>query len=175
MPDEPLSHVLRAALPWRDGPVLTECGKFPGDGTPVMTVPEFAAKVKREGQQRAAYTMCMTCWSTAVRHRAVSWEADPVGVIAREVSWARYGIAGAIRDEPTARLFRDELLAIEELISRHREEFTGLVAGIAAAPSLGDRRCRCAARFTRWPVLARILPFAGIRCAEHREEAQCRG
>jgi hypothetical protein len=29
--------------------------------------------------------------------------------------------------------------------------------------------CRCAARFTRWPRLAGLLPFAGIRCSEHRE------
>lgn len=27
--------------------------------------------------------------------------------------------------------------------------------------------CRCAARFTRWPRLARVLPDAGIRCGEH--------
>lgn len=29
--------------------------------------------------------------------------------------------------------------------------------------------CRCASRFTRWPRLAALLPFAGIRCSEHRE------
>jgi hypothetical protein len=29
--------------------------------------------------------------------------------------------------------------------------------------------CRCAARFTRWPWLARLLPFAGVRCSEHAE------
>jgi hypothetical protein len=46
----------------------------------------------------------------------------------------------------------------------------------AVAVSMGRPRpwlvyqcCRCASRFTRWPALARILPFAGIRCAEHRE------
>lgn len=27
--------------------------------------------------------------------------------------------------------------------------------------------CRCAARFTRWPWLARFLPDTGIRCGEH--------
>lgn len=27
--------------------------------------------------------------------------------------------------------------------------------------------CRCDARFTRWPRLARLLPKAGIRCTEH--------
>lgn len=29
--------------------------------------------------------------------------------------------------------------------------------------------CRCSARFARWPWLARVLPFAGIRCSEHRK------
>lgn len=140
MPDEPLGHVLRAALPWRDGPVLTECGKLPGPQMPVMTVTEFITKVKREGQQRSAKTTCMTCWSTAGRHHVVSWGADPVGVMHREVGWARTWTPGVVRDDPTARLFHTELIAIAELISRHREEFDGLVEGIAAAPSLGDRR-----------------------------------
>jgi len=138
--DEPLAHVLRAALPWRDGPVLTECGKLPDAGMPVLTVTEFAAKVKREGKQRSALLTCMTCWSTAATRQGVSWGADPVGVMAREVGWARTLMPGVIRDDPTARLFRDELLAIAELISRHREEFDGLVAEIAVTPRLGDRR-----------------------------------
>lgn len=140
MADEPLAHVLRAALPWRDGPVLTECGKLPGDGMPVMTITEFAAKVKRLGQQRASMSTCMTCWSTASRRQAVSWEADPVGVILREAGWARTWAPGVTRDDPTARRFHTELLAIAELISRHRDEFEGLVDGITAAPSLDDRR-----------------------------------
>jgi hypothetical protein len=140
MPDEPRAHVLRAALPWRDGPVLAECGKLPEPGMPVMTLAEFIAAVKRDGKQRTSLFTCMTCWTTADRHQGVSWEADPLGVIAREVGWARYAVTGAIRDEPTARLFHTEQLAIAELISRHREEFDGLVAEIAVTPRLGDRR-----------------------------------
>ncbi len=142
MPDEPLGHVLRAAPPWRnsDNPALTECGKHPDAGMPVMTLDEFAAKLKREGQQRSAMTTCMTCWHTAVRYRSVSWAASPVAVIAREAAWGR-DWNGEIRDDPSARLFRDELIAITELISRHREEFDGLVESIAVTPRLGDRRC----------------------------------
>jgi hypothetical protein len=141
VPDEPLDHVLRAALPWRDGPVLTECGKLPDPGMPLLTVPEFVAKVKREGQMRSSKTTCMTCWTTAARHHVVSWDADPVGVMAREVGWARAHAPGWARDDdPTALLFRNELLAIAELITRHQEEFAGLVEGIGDAPSLGDRR-----------------------------------
>lgn len=140
MPDEPLAHVLRAALPWRDGPVLTECGKHPATGMPVMSVPEFVAMVKRLGKQRASLQVCITCWNTAVRHSVTSWEADPVGVIAREASWARTIWPGVVRDDPAARLFRDELIAIAELIARHREEFDGIVVGLAEAPRLADAR-----------------------------------
>jgi len=28
--------------------------------------------------------------------------------------------------------------------------------------------CRCHARFARFPRLARVLPFAGVMCSEHR-------
>jgi len=138
--DDILDHVLRAALPWRDVPPLTECGKHPDGGMPVLSVPEFVAKVKREGKQRSAMTTCMTCWNTAVRHSVTSWGADPVGVMMREVSWARTFTPGTVRDDPVARLFRDELIAIAELVSRHREEFDGLVESIAVTPRLGDRR-----------------------------------
>jgi hypothetical protein len=138
-PDGPLSHVLRAALPWRDGPVLTECGKPPADGAPTLTHAEFAAQVKREGQRRASKSICMTCWDTADRHRGTSWEADPLGVLSREIGWARY-FTGHVRDDPAARRFHTEVLAIAELIDRHRDEFDGLVAGLGEATSLDDRR-----------------------------------
>jgi hypothetical protein len=105
-----------------------------------MSVAELAAMVKRLGKQRASLQVCMTCWNTAVRHQVTSWDADPVGVIAREVSWARHWHPGEIRDDPSARLFRDELAAIGELIARHREEFGQLIAGLAEAPRLADAR-----------------------------------
>lgn len=142
MPDELLAHVLRAALPWRDGPLLTECGKHPDAAMPVLAVADFVAKVKREGKQRSAMTTCMTCWDTAVRHSVTSWEADPVGVMAREVSWARTYTPGAVRDDPAARLFRDELVAMAELVSRHPGEFAGNISGLAEAPRLADARRR---------------------------------
>jgi hypothetical protein len=119
---------------------MTECGRLPGPGMPVMSVGEFGALVRREGRKRSAMTTCITCWETAARHQVVSWAADPVGVMGREVGWARTWAPGVVRDDPAARLFETELRAIAELISRHADEFAGLVAGIAAAPSLGDRR-----------------------------------
>jgi hypothetical protein len=141
VPDEQRAHVLRPPLPWREASsVLTECGLHPATGMPVLTVPGFVAMVKHLGQQRASLQVCMTCWHTAVRHNIVSWESDPVGVMAREVSWARTHLPGVVRDDPTARLFRDEMLAVAELITRHRDEFAELVAGLAEAPRLADRR-----------------------------------
>jgi hypothetical protein len=140
----PLGHVLRAALPWRDRPPLTECGKDPAPGMPAMSLEEFAAKVRAQGKQRSALTTCMTCWATAARHQATTWAASPVAVIAREASWAAagYWLPGAVRDDPVARLFRDELLAVAELVSRHRAEFDGIVSGLAGAARLDDARRR---------------------------------
>jgi hypothetical protein len=143
MPDEePLGHVLRAALPWRDRPPLTECGKTPGPGVPAMSLEQFAAKVKAQGKQRSALTTCMTCWETAGRHQATSWATSPVAVIAREASWARTWQPGVTRDDPVAQLFRDELLALAELVSRHREEFDAVIAGLGSAARLDDARRR---------------------------------
>lgn len=28
--------------------------------------------------------------------------------------------------------------------------------------------CSCGTRFARWPLLARLLPLAGIRCTDHK-------
>ncbi len=144
MTDEPLAHVLRAAVPWRNGPVLTECGKLPDGTAPVLALEEFVARVKRDGKQRTSLHTCMTCWTTAAKYQAVSWESSPVDVIAREVAWGRVSAwpmgTGGVSDKPTAHLFRDELLALAELVSRHREEFDGLVQSITDTPSLADRR-----------------------------------
>jgi hypothetical protein len=142
VPEELLGHVLRAALPWRDRKPLTECGKEPAPGMPVLSLEEFAAKVKAQGQQRSALTTCMTCWATAARHQATTWAASPVAVIAREASWARTWQPGVVRDDPVARLFRDELLALAELVARHPAEFAGIVAGLAGASRLDDARRR---------------------------------
>jgi hypothetical protein len=141
---EELEHVLRAVPPWRTGPLLTECGIL-ADGKPVLTREAFIAKVKAQGQKRSSMTTCMTCWSTAANHLGVSWETDPVGVMYRDTGRARhsarYAAAGTADSAPPGVVrVRDELLAIAELIARHRGEFGVILDGLGETVRLGDRR-----------------------------------
>jgi hypothetical protein len=143
MNDPDLEHVLRAVPPWRTGPLLTECGLL-ADGKPVLTRDAFVAKVKAQGQKRSAMTTCMTCWSTAASHPAV-WDTDPVGVMYRDTGHARhaarYAAAGSADRAPAAVMrVRDEMLAIAELIGRHRDEFDAILGGLGETVRLGDRR-----------------------------------
>lgn len=142
LPELPKAHVLRPALPWRDGPVLTECGHLPDDKAPVLGREEFAARLKKWGQARTSLTTCMTCWQAVDRHQLATWEASPVAVMYREAERARHRgwPAGASRDDPVSRQLHLELVALAELASRHREEFQGIVTGLEAAPSLAERR-----------------------------------
>ena len=135
-----LDHVLRAVPPWRTGPMLTECGMLT-DGKPVLTRDEFAAKVRTQGQRRSAMTTCMTCWQTAASHRG-TWDTDPVAVMGREMVRARGWSPGAVRNDPAAVRVRDELLAIAELIGRHRDEFGTILDGLGETVQLGDLRGR---------------------------------
>ena len=137
----PRVHVLRPSLPWRDGPVLTECGHLPDGDTPVLGREEFITRLKKWGQARTSLTTCMTCWQTASRHPS-TWETSPVTVMAREAgrAVARDYPPAPVRDDPASRQIHLELLALAELVGRHREEFRGIVAGLEAAPSLDDAR-----------------------------------
>lgn len=136
----PLEHIERPVPPWREGPTLTQCGRPADDvAPPVLSLAEFAAKLTRLGQARTSMTTCVTCWQTASRHGNVSWEGDPVAVIAREVAWAR-SWRGEVRDSDAARLFRDELVAFAELAARHAEEFAAIITGLQSAPRLADAR-----------------------------------
>jgi hypothetical protein len=128
-----LEHVLRAVPPWRTGPLLTECGQL-ADGVPVLTRDALIAKVNRQGKARSSLTTCMTCWQTADRHHG-TWETMPVRVMARELNRADRGIR---ESDPAAVRVRDELLAIEELVSRHRDEFDAILGGLGETVRLSD-------------------------------------
>lgn len=128
-------HVARPALPWRQA-LRTECG-LPLKSHPVISRDEFVAKVKAEGQRRAAMSTCMTCFDTA--QRWPSWDEDPVGCFNREVesTWrGRASRAGERND------FRQELVAVAILIQRHRPEFDELLEDQAAIVPLaaGERQ-----------------------------------
>jgi hypothetical protein len=120
---EPVDHILRPRLPWRDGEAaITECGY---DATKVRTLtrPDYFARLKDLGRQRTAMLTCMTCASTAGNWG--TWDDDPRHALEREIIWERGGGYRA-REDRGVRL-RDELVAIAALIEAHRDEFAALV------------------------------------------------
>jgi hypothetical protein len=134
----PVDHLARPPLPWRHAADLTECGIPLAnlDPTRVITAAALDRRIRDLGQQRTAYTTCMTCWSTAGRWR--SGEPDPIQVIVREAQAVEYpGRHPARRDALAA-----EVEAIVALVAAHREEFDGYLAGRSEAVSLADRRRR---------------------------------
>lgn len=131
---EVLEHVARPNLPWRDD-TLTECGKTT-DGRVVITREQLLAKIRKQGQARAALSTCMTCTQTATRWQ--DWATAPSDVMRRNVpSWW-----GASQRHPIAVRMDAELRAIAALIEAHREEFDGFLAGLEDAADLGARRQR---------------------------------
>jgi len=121
--DEPLTHIARPPLPWRESD-KTICGHPVSqyvDGL-VINVADAHAAVRRLGKQRFALTHCMTCahnvgnWST--------WEDDPRARMARELDHL-----GMTKAEP---VIEHELRAIALLIEAHRGEFDDLVQSYAS-------------------------------------------
>ena len=135
----PLDHLLRPALPWRQHPHLTECGKELDrvDPARLITVAELQRRIRELGQKRAAYSTCITCSETAGRHRAT----DPVDVVMRELAALRW-VRDRSQGQPweRRRLIATELEAVAALVAAHREEFDGYLADRAAAVSLADHR-----------------------------------
>jgi hypothetical protein len=119
---EPVDHILRPQLPWRDGGGVTECG-YDASKVKTLTREEYFSRVKELGTQRSALLTCMTCGDTA--RRWGTWEDDPRKALQREIEWETYSRWS--RDERGVRL-RDELLAVAELIANHREEFDAHIA-----------------------------------------------
>lgn len=115
---EPVDHIERPRLPWRNSGegAVTECGY---DATKVKTLTreEFFQREKDLGQQRCAMFTCMTCAQTAKRWG--KWADDPRLAVQREIEWE--GVRWS-RENRGQRL-KDELLAIAALIEAHREEF----------------------------------------------------
>lgn len=126
-PAEALDHVIRPRLPWRTDD-RTECGREPGT-LPTITRDALAARFKTLGQQRTAFTVCMTCLSRA--RYSKPWAVAPEAVLEREIQRRK--------QDDTERL-RRELLAIELLITAHAEEFDELLAGLAGTASLSAHR-----------------------------------
>ncbi len=119
---DPVDHILRPSLPWRDESAITECG-IDASKVKTLTMPEYFQRHKDLGRQRSAMLTCMTCSGTAERWG--SWDDDPRHAMAREIAWER-GEFFRARDGRGRRLL-DELIAIETLIGRHREEFEAIL------------------------------------------------
>lgn len=120
---EPVDHILRPCLPWRNSAAVTECG-YDASKVKTLTRPQFFERLKDMGQQRAAMLTCMTCSDTARRWK--SWDEDPRQALEREITWEWGGGYRARIDR--GRLLKDELIAIAFLIESHREEFEAAIA-----------------------------------------------
>jgi len=133
-PALPIEHLLRPVLPWQTDRELTECGRDIA-GLAVITRDECRAKIKKQGQQRAAMTTCMTCAETS--DRWPHWDTDPLRAVARQVgtSWR----------EADPQL-RDEFLAIAALIAEHRDEFDTFLRDLRGTTRLDDARAARRAR-----------------------------
>lgn len=121
---EPVDHILRSQLPWRNEAGITECG-YDASKVKAVTREEYFARLKELGQQRTAMLTCMTCADTARRWK--TWEEDPRRAIGREVEWEAGGAYYSTRNDRGQRL-RDELLAIAALVEAHRDEFDAHIA-----------------------------------------------
>jgi hypothetical protein len=119
---QPVDHILRPKLPWRDEPAITECG-YDASAVKALSRDEYFARKKDLGEQRCAMFTCMTCSQTAERHPP--WEEDPRLALKREIEWEAPGSRHG-QDRNGVRL-RDELLAMASIVSEHREAFLALV------------------------------------------------
>lgn len=145
---QPVDHILRPQLPWRNEPGMTECG-YDASKVPTLTRNEYAARLKELGQQRAAMLTCMTCASTSERWQ--HWEDDPRRALGREIEWETGGY-GYRRDNKRGLRLHDELLAIAALVEAHREEFDAHVTATGQRRSWLERKAASAAKPKQKPM-----------------------
>lgn len=115
---EPVDHILRPRLPWRNDLPIVECG-YNAESVKTITREQHFERKKEMGSQRSSLFTCMTCSQTV--ERWASWETDPRKALGREVEWE--SAWGQKRGER----LKYELLAIADLIDKHKEEFEALV------------------------------------------------
>ncbi len=141
---EPVDHIARPRLPWRNDAGLTECGH---DAAKVKTLTreEYFARLKDMGRQRMAILTCMTCSETARRWK--TWEDDPREAMGREIQWET-----AWRRDDRGCLLRDELQVIAGLIEAHRDEFDAAVALIQDRRAWNDKKKEAKQRPTPPPT-----------------------
>jgi len=117
--DEPLTHIGRTSLPWREA-TKTVCGRLIADYADglVVTLADAQAMQKRLGKQRFALAICMTCAHNVGNW--AEWDSHPIARMEREVTGGRWGSPDPV--------LVAELRAIAALIDQHREDFDAMVA-----------------------------------------------
>jgi hypothetical protein len=121
---QPVDHIERPRLPWRSpaDPSITECG-YDASTVKTLTRAEFLDRFKEYGEQRTALFTCMTCMQTA--RRWCEWEQDPRRAVQREVEWECNAWGG--EKKKRGQRLKDELLAIQQLIELHQDEFARIL------------------------------------------------
>lgn len=125
-------------MPWRSEH-LTECGRDLSDVAAAINQQQLTARIKEHGKQRTAFTVCMTCWTTASSHRE-TWESDPIAVLYRETQRAGAALVSPSSARPERVMLTAELRAIAALIEAHRDEFDQYIAGLAETANLDAAR-----------------------------------
>lgn len=115
---EPVRHVDRPVPPWEDSPV-TMCGRPHADVNTVVTRAAAIKLAKKLGLQRAGFFLCNSCIDR-LKYRGGVWESKPIEVTEWWLERHRY------RQTADAERAAATLLAIGQLIERHREEFEAL-------------------------------------------------
>ncbi len=124
-----LEHVLRFEPPWRVDR-KTECGHAATDVAAVIDQDELIRKVKDQGQQRAEFSTCVTCWERS--RYAKPWAEDPVAILRRET--ARYGVKDA--------QLESELRALTLLWQAHCDEYDETLRSLGEVNDLAEQRAR---------------------------------
>jgi hypothetical protein len=142
--EERRDHVVRELLPWRTTP-LTECGRRVSDVATAITREQLVWRVKKLGQQRTAFTICMTCYGTA--GHAPAWDTNPAGVLSRDMRRGGHGLVYRDWDRATGThgptkvdRLGAELHAVAALIAAHPDEFEERVQAAVQAAMFADRR-----------------------------------
>lgn len=143
---EPVHHIIRARLPWRDGPDFTECGRNVAEMALIWTRDEAVAQAKEMGKQRFSLFCCMTCMDTA--ERWPMWDQDPVQVMLRECehaprTWVQYRYSEST-EEPG--VLERELRAMAALAAAYPDEFREMVDGLTEVGDLASKRAAKAYR-----------------------------
>lgn len=138
MTEEPLAHIFRTRLPWRND-TYTECGRHETDVRSIITRDELKKRLNKWGHKRTAFTVCMTCMDRSKYND--TWELSPIAVLRRECE--RVGYYQPYGDGPRSQQHHrlaNELHAITALIEAHRDEFDGYLAGLDDTISLDAKR-----------------------------------